>query len=120
MKKVTTSVILCLLAGINSTVQAQPSNTSTEVSVPAHRERPLGPPPEAYRACTSLVKGSACSMVTPRGETLSGTCEAPPGPPPSSGSPSNANAVQGDSQGLSCRPTNMPAPPDGGQHQRKN
>lgn len=59
------------------------------------RPPPHGPPPEALQACAGKSQGAACS-VTFRGETLQGTCEAPP-----------------DGAALACRPANMPPPPDG-------
>ena len=41
---------------------------------PGHR----GPPPEAVAACKSLAANAACSFVTPRHETLQGTCRKVP------------------------------------------
>lgn len=41
---------------------------------PGHR----GPPPEALAACKSLAANAACSFVTPRRETLQGTCRKVP------------------------------------------
>ena len=35
-----------------------------------------GPPPEAYTACEGMSAGATAEMVTRRGETLTGTCEA--------------------------------------------
>ena len=41
-----------------------------------NRGRPCGPPPEAYTACEGKSIGEAAQFVSPRGETVSGTCEA--------------------------------------------
>ena len=35
-----------------------------------------GPPPEAYKACEGKSAGSVSQFVNPRGETITGTCEA--------------------------------------------
>lgn len=37
------------------------------------------PPQEAITACSSKVLSDSCSFVSPRGDTISGTCGAPPG-----------------------------------------
>ncbi|MBP9757406.1 MAG: YHYH protein [Candidatus Pacebacteria bacterium] len=37
------------------------------------------PPQEAMRACSSSIMNASCSFTTPRGDTVSGTCGAPPG-----------------------------------------
>ena len=34
-----------------------------------------GPPPEAYTACQGKSVGAAAQFVTPRGETVTGTCQ---------------------------------------------
>jgi hypothetical protein len=42
------------------------------------RERPggrhQGPPPEAYTACEGKSAGDAAEFVSPRGDTVTGTC----------------------------------------------
>jgi hypothetical protein len=38
--------------------------------------RNQGPPPEAYKACEGKSAGSVSQFVNPRGETITGTCEA--------------------------------------------
>jgi len=37
--------------------------------------RHQGPPPEAYTACECKKAGDAAEFVTPRGDTVTGTCE---------------------------------------------
>jgi hypothetical protein len=37
------------------------------------------PPQEAISACTGKSAGTRCSFITPRGDSISGTCGAPPG-----------------------------------------
>ncbi len=34
-----------------------------------------GPPPEAYSACENMSAGEQAQFVSPRGDTVSGTCE---------------------------------------------
>ena len=34
-----------------------------------------GPPPEAYTACEGKSEGDAAEFVSPRGDTVTGTCE---------------------------------------------
>lgn len=35
-----------------------------------------GPPPEAYAACTGKAVGAKAQFISPRGETVTGTCES--------------------------------------------
>jgi len=37
--------------------------------------RQFGPPPEAYKACEGKTAGSTAQFVSPRGETITGTCQ---------------------------------------------
>ena len=37
--------------------------------------RRQGPPPEAYEACEGKSAGDEAELITPRGETITGTCE---------------------------------------------
>jgi len=60
---------------------------------PVRRERPSGPPPEAYTACEGKNVGEAVVIETPRGETIEAVC-----------------AMRGDR--LSARPINPPPPPE--------
>ena len=40
-----------------------------------NRGRQHGPPPEAYTACEDKTVGDTSQLVSPRGDTISGTCE---------------------------------------------
>ena len=59
-------------------------------------DQPPGPPPEAFESCADADEGDRCTMQTPNGDTLEGTC-----------------AAGRDDDGLHCRPARPPgAPPD--------
>jgi hypothetical protein len=47
-----------------------------EIFTGGEQQRPDQPPQEAVNACTGLSQGAACSITTPQGATLSGTCAA--------------------------------------------
>jgi hypothetical protein len=60
---------------------------------PVRRERPNGPPPEAYAACEGKNAGEAVLVETPHGDTIEAVCTLkddrlfarpinPPPPPP--------------------------------------
>jgi hypothetical protein len=40
-----------------------------------NRGRQQGPPPEAYTACEDKTAGDTAQFVSPRGDSVSGTCE---------------------------------------------
>ena len=71
---------------------------------------PHAPPPEAVAACNGLSAAAACSFSGRNGETLTGTCAAPP-------------ADKAQASTLACRPDHPPqgrppmdngdGPPDG-------
>ncbi len=50
-------------------------------SADAPRQRPgrHQPPAEALSACSGLSRDAACSFASPRGDTISGTCQSPAG-----------------------------------------
>jgi hypothetical protein len=68
--------------------------------------RPQGPPPEAVEACEGLSEGDSCEFTSPRGDTISGTCQTieellacvpeggPHGGPPPDDSQGGAEDVQ--------------------------
>lgn len=60
------------------------------------RERPKGPPPEMIAACEDKSVGDACEFVSPRGDTVSGTCQ---------------NSPRDESQ-LVCMPNERPERPE--------
>ncbi len=59
---------------------------------PEERPERRGPPPEAMEACGDLAEGDSCSFTGRRGESLTGSCFAPPR----------------DEAVLACRPDNAP------------
>lgn len=60
---------------------------------PLRRERPHGPPPEAFTACEGKQAGEAVLIETPRGESVEAVCEQRGGR-------------------LCARPLNPPPPPE--------
>ena len=46
-----------------------------DASSQEHGRRHHGPPPEAYTACEGKNAGDTAQFVSPRGETVTGTCE---------------------------------------------
>ncbi len=59
--------IFCLLSLF--TVQAIGDDSSS------NKRRRKGPPPEAYTACEDNSAGDTAEFVSPRGDTITGTCE---------------------------------------------
>ena len=66
---------------------------SNEAAAQERGGRRHGPPPEAYTACEDKSEGDAAEFVSPRGDTVTGTCEyegdrlvlRPDNPPPRGG-----------------------------------
>ena len=64
-----------------------------EASAQQSDRRRHGPPPEAYTACEDKSEGDSAEFVSPRGDTVTGTCEyegdrlvlRPDNPPPEHG-----------------------------------
>ncbi len=54
-----------------STVYAFGEDTSTK----GKQRRHHGPPPEAFTACEGKSAGDTAEFVSPRGDTVTGTCE---------------------------------------------
>ena len=50
-------------------------------SQPGNRRNgpPMKPPQEAFDACNGKSNGDTCTVVTPRGDNISGTCRTPKG-----------------------------------------
>ena len=46
-----------------------------DTALKQNRGRRQGPPPEAYTACKDKTAGDTAQFVSPRGDTVSGTCE---------------------------------------------
>ncbi len=91
IKKITIVCFLVILCVSN----ASGSDTNSMKKPGRHH----GPPPEAYTACEGKSAGDSAEFVSPRGETVKGTCE-----------------LEGDR--LVLRPTNQEDRPD--HPQRKN
>ena len=111
MKRVLSSSLICLaLALYGSAANADDSaSTSSSASTVGKHHHPPKPPKEAYTACANLVENDACTITTPRGDVIDGTCA----PAPTMGaSASSSSATQ--SAVLACRPAHMPPPPQDG------
>lgn len=68
MKKQTAVLVLALVTAYSlSTFAAQGSRRD--------RGARQGPPPEAYTACEGKSAGDRAEFTSPRGDTVSGTCE---------------------------------------------
>jgi len=67
------SVIIACLVVIPLGIWAQPGQ-GPQGQRP-ERGRPPQPPQEAFDACQSKQAGAACTVATPRGDTLTGTCQ---------------------------------------------
>jgi hypothetical protein len=59
-----TSITLTLLSLLSTTVFANQEGGSHQ-----------GPPPEAYTACEGKSTGDTAEFTSPRGDTVTGTCE---------------------------------------------
>ena len=97
------SLLLVIVALVGLGMHAAMAQTNPPTSGPPGAEggRPPGPPPEAFSACSGKAQGTACTMIAPRGETMTGTCEAGPG---QRGGP----GASSDNGQLACRPDRMP------------
>ena len=78
MKRIT--MLMCVLFLMGGSVYAQQndprggegSQNQRGSQQGGHRQ---GPPPEAYKACEGKSVGATAQFVSPRGETLIGTCD---------------------------------------------
>jgi hypothetical protein len=59
----TINILICLLILMGGIAYAE------------QRVSNFGPPPEAYAACKAKKAGESASVVNPKGETITGTCE---------------------------------------------
>jgi len=89
-----TSIIIALLGILIATSAFGSDSSSQERGRGGHQ----GPPPEAYSACEDKSEGDTAEFVSPRGDTVTGTCE-----------------MDRDGERLVLRPDN---PPEGGQGER--
>jgi hypothetical protein len=55
----------------------QPDDEGMRGLPDGHRPPPRGhkPPPEAYKACEGKTAGATAQLITPRGDTINGTCK---------------------------------------------
>lgn len=53
----------------------RPNNRKGGNGKGGHGNRRKGPPPEAYTACENKTDGDTAQFESPRGETVTGTCE---------------------------------------------
>ncbi len=92
------SIIIALL-GILIAVNAFGNDSSSQEKSRRHQ----GPPPEAYSACEGKNAGDTAEFVSPRGDTVIGTCEQ-----------------ERDGDRLVLRPDNPPEGDSGGRPMRGN
>lgn len=67
---ITKQVSIVLVFAILAAVTAYANGPSK-----SDRGERRGPPPEAYSACEDKSEGEAAEFVSPRGDTITGTCE---------------------------------------------
>ena len=65
MKRMTIIIAVLIICATNAFGQGPPSKGQ------GHQ----GPPPEAYTACEGKSAGDTAEFVSPRGDTVCGTCE---------------------------------------------
>src|SRR5574343_299712 len=109
-----------LMGSLNAVAQ---SSTNNPPPPPEQPHGHHGIPPEAIAACQGKTAGNTCVIKTPRGESLEGSCDAPPPgrrPPPADGNrpsmeqrppvePAAGNTSKPPQPPLACRP-NRAAP----------
>lgn len=71
MNTIKKTFIIITLTGILITANAFGSNSSSRET----GRRNQGPPPAAYCACEGKSAGDTAEFVSPRGDTVTGTCE---------------------------------------------
>lgn len=71
MNSIKTALIGITLAGMLITVNPFGDESLAQKS----GKRRQGPPPEAYIACEDKSAGDTAEFVSPRGHTVTGTCE---------------------------------------------
>ncbi|MBT0570511.1 hypothetical protein KIK84_09230 [Curvibacter sp. CHRR-16] len=73
--------VLALLV-VSSWVNAQNSSSTSSTATPpsnAAGGEPRLPPAEAFAACQNASRGATCTMSSPDGKKLTGTCGGPEG-----------------------------------------
>ena len=89
LKKKSGPFVISTLLGIVIALSSLGSETMAQQGGRRHK----GPPPEAYTACEGKSEGDTAEFVSPRGDTVTGTCEQegdrlvlrPDNPPPGRG-----------------------------------
>lgn len=66
---------LNLLAYIAFTAASVSLSTQSIAEQNRQSDNRRGPPPEAIEACSGMQSGDSVSFTTPRGDTLTATCE---------------------------------------------
>jgi hypothetical protein len=74
-KPVTTGPSVGMPAQSGAAQQGQPAQNGQGAPAQAGGT----PPQEALSACSGSTKGAVCSFMSPRGDTVAGTCDIPPG-----------------------------------------
>lgn len=87
---------------------AYADDAASSTTATSHHHGPHQPPKEAFTACANHNENDACSVTTPHGDVLDGTCV----PAPAMSSADSSNSTQ--SSALACRPSHMPPPPQEG------
>lgn len=110
-------ILVSFAAGMGTQALAD-SNSTGNGNTAAHAQhegqgpggggRRHGPPPEAIDACQGKASGATCSFTDREGESLTGTCFAPPARANASGQASGQNATEARTPPLACRPARGP------------
>ena len=100
------------LAMALSGAQAYADDTAS-TTAKSHHHGPHQPPQEAFTACANHNENDACSVTTPRGDVLDGTCVPAPAMTPAMNSAASSSTAT-RSSALACRPIHMPPPPQEG------
>lgn len=107
MKRAVSYSLIGLAMALSGSV-SYADDTASSTTATSHHHGPHQPPKEAFTACANHNENDACSVTTPHGDVLDGTCV----PAPAMSSADNSNSTQ--SSALACRPSHMPPPPQEG------
>ena len=108
MKRAVCYSLIGLAMALSGSV-AYADDAASSTTATSHHHGPHQPPKEAFTACANHNENDACSVTTPHGDVLDGTCV--PAPAMSSATSSTSTT---QSSALACRPTHMPPPPQDG------
>lgn len=107
MKRAVSYSLIGLAMALSGSV-SYADDTASSATATSHHHGPHQPPKEAFTACANHNENDACSVTTPHGDVLDGTCV----PAPAMSSADSSNSTQ--SSALACRPSHMPPPPQEG------